>query len=193
VLQRYPTLTPDQVKAALAATGHPLKTSAGVQLDAGMKTIDLGQVSSKVSDVLSGKISSKQNFAPATGLGSIDAARGSYHLTDPVTGNVLAGEIDLTGAAWDPVAWTTATLSGSTWSGNAWMGSTWSGSSWSGSTWSGSTWSGSTWSGSSWSAGTWTGSTWRGSTWRGSTWRDSSWSGRMWASADLDPLAATGA
>jgi serine protease AprX len=141
VLQRYPTLTPDQVKAVLAATGHPLRTSAGVQLEAGMKTFDLGAVNSRVADVLSGKVPSKQGFAHANGSGSLDAARGSYHLVDPNNGMSLQGEVDLSGAAWDPSTWTAAALDGRTWSGNKWMGRTWTGGTWSGRTWTGRTWS----------------------------------------------------
>lgn len=188
VLQRYPNLTPDQVKAALGATGHPLKTTKGVQLETGMKTFDLGQVGAQVPNVLSGKVPSTQNFAPASGLGSIDAARGTFHLVDTDSGSVLQGEIDVTGAAWDPQGWSAASLAGRTWSDNAWMGRTWSGSSWSGRTWSGRTWSGDAYNGR-----TWTGSSWSGSSWSGRTWSGSTWSGRTWSSADLDPTAGTGA
>lgn len=74
------------MKAVLELTGHPLKTSAGVQLEAGMKTYDLAAATSKVPDVLSGKVPSKQLFESGTGLGSIDSARGSSHLVDPDTG-----------------------------------------------------------------------------------------------------------
>ena len=121
-----------------------------------------------------------QAFAPATGLGSLEAARGTDHVT--IGDTTLAGEYTVTGATWDPVAWVTASESGSTWSGNDdWSGSTWSGSTWSGSTWSGTTWSGSTWSGTTWSGSTWSGSTWSGSTWSGSTWSGSTWSGSTWS------------
>ena len=188
LLQRNPTLTPDQVKAVLALTGHPLKTSVGVQLEAGMKTYDLGAATSKIADVLSGKVPSKQLFANGTGAGSIDSARGSYHLVDPVTGELLSGEVDVTGAAWDPRAWAQAALNGRTWSGAQWLGRTWSGTTWSGRTWSGRTWSGTAWDGRTWSGTAWTGGTWTGRTWSGRT-----WSGRTWSSADLDPFAATGA
>jgi serine protease AprX len=188
LLQRFPTLTPDQVKAALAATGHPLKTSAGVQLDAGMKTYDLNAATSKVNDVLSGKIPSRQTFASGTGAGSLDGARGGYHLADPVTGDLLSGEVDVTGAAWDPQAWAQAALNGRTWSGAQWLGRTWSGASWSGRTWSGRTWSGSDWAGRTWSGSEWAGGTWSGRTWSGRT-----WSGRTWSSADLDADASAGA
>ncbi len=188
MLQRFPNLTPDQVKAALGASGRVLKTSAGQVLDQGLKTVDVNQASSKVGDVMSGKIASMQNFTPATGLGSLDAARGSYHLVDSETGAVLEGEIDVTGAAWDPVTWTADSLAGRTWSGDNWMGRTWSGRTWSGRTWSGRTWSGDAYNGRTWSGRTWSGGDWSGRTWSGRT-----WSGRSWSSADLDPTASSGA
>ena len=44
-----------------------------------------------------------RTVAPATGLGSLDAARGSTDLVDASNGEVLAGEYDIFGAAWTPV------------------------------------------------------------------------------------------
>jgi subtilisin family serine protease len=191
MLQRNPKFTPDQVKAALKGSGRTLKTSSGQTLDQGMKTIDIDQASHTGLSSLLGSLlgsSSKQNFTPANGLGSIDAARGSYHLVDTDSGAVLQGEMDVTGAAWDPQTWSATALAGRTWSGNTWMGRTWTGS-----TWSGRTWSGRTWSGDAYNGRTWTGRTWSGGDWAGRTWSGRTWSGRTWSSADLDPTATTGA
>jgi serine protease AprX len=218
-LQRYPNLTPDQVKAGLMATGRTLKTSSGQTLDQGMKTIDLGQAPQQlVTGVLARLLPAKQNFTPATGLGSLEASRGSYHLVDTDTGSVLEGEMDVTGAAWDPQAWSAAALSGHTWRDDTWMGRRWTGTSWSGRTWSGQTWtsdpySGHTWRSTGWSDDDFSGHTWRGTTfsghtwradefsghtWRvdefsGHTWRANAWTADAWASADRDPTAASSA
>jgi len=188
LLQQYPRLTPDQIKAALVATGRTLKTSKGQVLDQGMKGVNLDHVVDKVRDILAGKLDTTQNFTPATGLGSIDAARGSFHLVDTDSGTILQGEVDVTGGAWDPQTWTANALAGRTWSGNTWLGRTWSGSSWSGRTWSGRTWSGTAYNGRAW-----TGSSWSGGDWAGRTWSGRTWTGRTWSSADLDPTASTGA
>ncbi len=118
LIQRYPNLTADQVKSMLTASGRTLKTGKGQTLDQGLKAVDVNQAQTKVGDVLTGKLASKQNFPPATGLGSIDAARGSYHLVDADSGTVLQGEIDVTGTAWDPATWSAAALDGRTWSGD---------------------------------------------------------------------------
>ena len=181
LLQQRPELTPDQVKNLLNGTAtstfqfEAIKGHGVVNLTAAMKT--------KAA-------TTPQPWAPATGLGSLEASRGTDHVT--IGDRVLTGEHTVTGAPWDPKAWVKASeaastwtgdddWSGSTWSGSTWSGSTWSGSTWSGSTWSGSTWSGSTWSGSTWSGSTWSGSTWSGSTWSGSTWSGSTWSGSTWS------------
>jgi serine protease AprX len=57
----------------------------------------------------------------------------------------------------------------------------WSGGVWDGSSWSGSSWSGSSWSGSSWSGSSWSGSSWSGSSWSGLSWSGNSWSGSSWS------------
>jgi serine protease AprX len=152
-----------------------------------MKTFDASQAPGKVKDVLQGKIPSRQT-PTATGLGSLDAARGSFHLVDPTDGSTLSGEIDVTGAAWDPATWSAASLAGRSWSGDSWLGRSWSGRSWSGRTWSGRTWSGAPYDGRTWSGRSWSGGSWFGRTWSGRT-----WSGRTWSSADLDFTSASGA
>ncbi len=121
-----------------------------------------------------------QPHAKSDGTGSLDDARGTVIATFP-DGTEITGDTDFTGSTWSGSTWSGSTWSGSTWSGSTWSGSTWSSSSWSGSTWSGSTWSGSTWSGSSWSSSSWSSSSWSSSSWSGSTWSGSTWSGSSWS------------
>ncbi len=185
VLQKYPQMTPDQVKGFLEATARGLRSHQDSAVGAG--ALDLTRLANSTPGIYA-----TQNFAPATGTGSVELSRGRDHLTKD--GVVLEGEIDIFGQAftsttagstwsggvWNGSTWSGSTWSGSTWSTVMWSGSSWSGSSWSGSTWSGSTWSGSTWSGSTWSGSTWSGSSWSGSSWSGSSWSGSSWSGELW-------------
>jgi serine protease AprX len=166
LLEQRPELTPDQVKGLLNANAAPVFEKV---IFKGHGLLDLAAAMKAPSPTTT------QTFTPATGLGTLEASRGTDHVT--IGDTVLTGEYTVTGAAWDPKAWVQASEAGTAWSGDDdWSGSTWSGSTWSGSTWSGSTWSGSTWSGSTWSGSTWSGSTWSGSTWSGSTWSGSSWS-----------------
>ena len=96
-------------------------------------------------------------------------------------GVVLQGEQDIFGQPFNSAAMAALEAAGSSWSGGIWNGSSWSGSSWSGNSWSGSSWSGSSWSGSSWSGSSWSVNSWNGSSWSGSSWSGSSWSGSSWS------------
>ena len=129
LLDEYPNLTPDQVKAALVATGLKLKTRKGELLERGMKSIDVHKAADKVRDVREGKIASVQNFPVATGRGSLEGARGTEHVTD-ATGTILSGEIDVTGAPWDGRAWRAMSWTGRSWRGDGWNGRSWRGTGW---------------------------------------------------------------
>jgi serine protease AprX len=178
LLQKYPTLTPDQVKRFIATNTDPA-TGADPDPDYwGSGKISLTRLATRTPAAYT------QIFTRSTGTGSLEAARGTDHLT--ANGAVLTGEKDIFGLAFNATAMAAAETAGSswsggTWNGRSWAGSSWSGSSWSGSSWSGSSWSGSSWSGSSWSGSSWSGSSWSGSSWSGSSWSGSSWSGKSWA------------
>ncbi len=156
MLDARPELTPDQVKALLVGTADRIRSAEGACAGRGM--IDARQAATRIAPRDAG-----QSWAVADGSGSLEAARGSYHVYQ--NGVPLIGEVDVTGTLW----------SGGTWSGGTWSGGTWSGGTWSGGTWSGGTWSGGTWSGGTWSGGTWSGGTWSGGTWSGGTWSVSDW------------------
>ena len=174
LLQRYPQLTPDQVKAMLTASCDRLTTSNWKRQGCG--ELDMGKLLSLPVPSVSASL---QANVPATGTGSLEASRGTDHLSQD--GVVLQGEEDIFGHPFDSAAMAQLEAAGNSWSGDTWNGSSWSGSSWSGSSWSGSSWSGSSWSGSSWSGNAWGGSSWSGSSWSGSSWSGSSWSGNSWS------------
>ena len=127
LLQKYPNMTPDQVKGFLKATATGLYGSHSSSRGNG--ALDLRRLSSYRPGTYPA-----QAFEPATGTGSVELSRGRDHLTKD--GVILQGEIDIFGMPFAPGT------AGSSWSGGQWNGSTWSGSSWSGSSWSGSSWSG---------------------------------------------------
>src|SRR5205823_9095822 len=101
-----------------------------------------------------------QTFAPSTGAGSLEASRGTDHLT--MDGVALTGEQDIFGKPFVSSAMASLEALGSSWSGGDWNGSSWSGSSWSGSSWSGRCWSGGGWAGGFWCGGAWWGRLWVG-------------------------------
>ena len=166
ILQKYPGLTPDQVKRFIANNGQKVP-GADSQAQGGGE-INLNVLATKTP------ASYTQSFSPAKGGGTLEAARGSDHLT--ADGVVLTGEVDVFGHAFDAKSMALAEAAGNSWSGGAWNGNSWSGNSWSGNTWSGNTWSGNTWSGNSWSGSTWSGNSWSGSSWSGGSWAGGSWS-----------------
>ena len=182
LLEARPELTPDQVKAALMATANPVQGWGEVFQGKGL--IDVAEAADAPATNVA------QTWEPSTGLGSLEAARGTQHVN--IDGAAVQGEITVTGAAWDPQAWIEASTLGSSWTGSSWTGSSWTGSSWTGSSWTGSSWTGSSWTGSSWTGSSWTGSSWTGSSWTGSSWTGSSWTGSSWTGSSWTGSSWTG-
>ena len=183
LLQNRPNLTPDQVKAALTSTATSLPQASAQSRGAGLLNV-FGASLALVGP-------STQSWPASSGLGSLEASRGSQHIGD--NGVDLTGEQDIFGTPWNAAVWAPASAAGQawdggTWNGNEWTGScwcelSWSGVSWSGHTWSGHTWSGSAWTGHTWSGESWVGHTWSGSGWVGHTWSGHTWSGHTWSGA----------
>jgi serine protease AprX len=163
LLSQRPGLSPDQVKYLLKSTAVRLPNADAQAQGAGLINLRAAKEATTPLRALAAQV-----FAPATGAGSLELARGSVHVVDD--GVTLKGEIDIFGSSFDSSGWASASLAGSTWSGGDWNGNTWAGNTWAGNTWAGNTWSGSTWSGNTWSGSTWSGSTWSGSTWSSAEW-----------------------
>lgn len=174
LLSQRPELTPDQVKAILTSTAQPLPSADPVAQGRGLVDLHAARKAPTPPTAVA-----EQRWPRSTGDGSLEAARGGYHVSED--GVELTGEQDIFGNAWDGRSWSEAAWDGRSWSGGDWNGSTWSGSSWSGSSWSGRSWSGSTWSGRSWSGRSWSGRSWSGSSWSGRSWSGRSWSGSSWS------------
>ena len=173
LLSIHPTLTPDRVKALLTRSAQAVSGAGPRDEGAGLINVyrALGTRSSYAT----------QTFAPSTGGGTLDGARGTHIVT--LDGVPLVGEQDIFGVPFDAAAVAADEQSGTAWSGGVWNGSSWAGSSWAGSSWAGSSWAGSSWAGSSWA-----GSSWAGSSWAGSSWAGSSWASNIWA--DPTPTAS---
>jgi serine protease AprX len=176
LLDARPDLTPDQVKRLLTNTATPLLLAGGRAQGAGRINVNLASLAPK-------PLFATQSFAPATGLGSLEAARGTSHVADE--GVELTGEIDIMSSPWDAATWAARAEDGAAWNGGSWNGADWTGDcfcalSWAGSSWEGRTWTGRTWTGRTWTADDWTGRTWTGRTWTGRTWTGRTWTGRTW-------------
>jgi serine protease AprX len=184
-LQRYPTATPDQVKKALTAS-----VTVPASLKPTYPGVGVPDVNKAIGSALPSLATSAQAPTGATGLGTLEGARGSIHVDGGY--GALTGERDVFGNAWDAGTWATASAQGTSWNGGAWRGETvvgswdgsaWSGSAWSDADWTGNAWGGHAWSGHAWSNGSWDGSAWSGSAWSGSAWSGSAWSGSAWSGA----------
>ena len=183
LLQQRPEMTPDQVKALITSTADRLPWTLTTQQGAGVIDVTEAALAPIPTDAT-------QNWERSDGSGSLEAARGSVHVT--VDGEVVEGEVTVWGDSWDPDAWKHAAALGHSWTGHSWTGSSWTGSSWTGSSWTGSSWTGSSWTGSSWTGSSWTGSSWTGSSWTGSSWTGSSWTGSSWTGSSWTGSSWTG-
>ncbi len=184
MLQANPTLTPDQVKAALIATARPVKDISPLLQGAGELDV---QAAVKVSrPPASGAVpAAMQRYAVASGAGSLEAARGGSNLVGP-SGEVLAGELDVQGNPFDSARWSTASAAGASWSGGTWNGARWSGDGWDSARWSDAAWLSARWSSARWSSARWSAAGWEAANWDSARWSSARWSDASWASSDWD-------
>ncbi|GIE94439.1 hypothetical protein Ari01nite_19040 [Paractinoplanes rishiriensis] len=183
LLQQRPGLTPDQVKKLLMESADPLTGADPIAAGA-------GQLDIAGAAALSVPLTARQLFLPATGLGTLEGARGSSYVVDAVTGRALTGERDIFGAPWRPLVWTPLARDGRAWTGGTWNGKVWSGSAYNGTSWASVTWNtatwtslnwaGRAWTGTDWSGRAWTGRAWTGRAWTSGTWLGRAWTGRAW-------------
>jgi serine protease AprX len=185
LLEQHPELTPDQVKALLTANAAKLPKADAAGRGAGELDVLAASRSRTPRDAT-------QTWDRSTGLGSIEAARGTSHVE--LNGVQLSGENTVWGP-FDAARWAAASSAGTAWSGGSWMGSELTGAGWSGdtpSTWSGLSWSGLSWSGLSWSGLSWSGLSWSGLSWSGLSWSGLSWSGLSWSGLSWSGLSWSG-
>jgi hypothetical protein len=167
LLQQRPWMTPDQVKGVLKGSASPIASAAPEAQGDGQ--LDLARAHRTEAPL------QPQTFPRATGTGSLEASRGSVHVTD-INGVPLTGEQDIFGAGWDANSW-----SANSWSANSWSGGTWNGNAWSGDAWGANSWSANSWSANSWSANSWSGLAWGANSWSANSWSANSWSANSWS------------
>jgi len=160
MLSANPSWTPDQAKAALTQSAVRIGVNNPNFVGAGLVSV-AGAVAANPG-------SSRQFWAPATGLGSLEAARGNAHIA--YNGVTLTGEKDIFGNPWVPALMVPAEQAGTAWSGGAYNNGTWTGTGWSSVTWSSVTWSSVTWSSVTWSSVTWSSAMWSSDLWASSSW-----------------------
>ncbi|GAA2724233.1 S8 family serine peptidase [Cellulomonas aerilata] len=180
VLQANPSLTPDQVKDVLVRTARPLSGEPVVDAGAGQLNVAAAVEAAKKVVVDAKHPAVTQRWAPATGLGSLDLARGGSHLANPETGEVLVGEVDVLGTPWNPATWTQASASATAWDGGLWMRARWSGDTWTSTGWARARWSDTAWSRARWSDASWDRARWSRARWSDASWERARWSSIPW-------------
>ena len=172
MIDANPGLTPDQVKAALIASAG---ASLAGELGAGAGLVDAQRAVRFATDPKFLRGVRHQPYVASTGLGSIDASRGTQHahtaFDSDSTPDLVTGEIDALGAPWDPFGW----------SGHAWSAATWASSPWNplvavGEGWDPAPPPGGTWSGLVWAAEAWLDKEWDDSGWVSKAWSSKAWS-----------------
>ena len=183
ILSQNPLLPPDQVKSLLTSSATPLPRQPAVMQGAG--EIDLWRALHAVPPLFA------EVWAPSTGTGSLEGARGSLHVSH--NGVALRGETDIMGSpvntamlAWGlshDTAWAGGSFNGVVWAGQGWAGNEWASAAWTGNTWAGDTWSSAQWSSAQWSSDQWSSAQWSSAQWSSAQWSSAQWSSAQWSSA----------
>lgn len=169
LLSQRPELTPDQVKAVLLKDARPLK-----KVDARAQGAGMVLLKGKPGPIKP----EPQRWEPSTGLGSLDAARGSVQLVDDAA--ELTGEVDIFGQPFDSAIWAEQAEAGTSWADGRWNANRWSGAGWSGNRWSSAEWTANRWSGNRWSSELWSANRWSANRWSANRWSANRWSSAAW-------------
>jgi serine protease AprX len=158
VLSAQPSWTPNRVKYALMSTAVP---------DAGNDPTAVGSGLVNGYSALSAPAGlADQGIPLSTGLGSLQADRGTVQVSvkglGVVLANPLSGEVTAQLTPWNFATMLVPTFNGNSWYGNSWYGNSWYGNSWYGNSWYGNSWYGNSWYGNSWYGNSWYGSSWYG-------------------------------
>jgi serine protease AprX len=177
--QANPSLTPDQVKALLRQSAFKYITP---QAGSGYGLVDANGATQAATSTLWNVAPANVGLTPSTGLGSIEASRGSVHvyadLPDDGLGaqdadgqlDLVQGEIDALGNSWNATGWLSTGWSATGWSATAWASVAWSATGWSATGWSATGWSGTSWSATGWSSTGWSSTSWSATAWNGTSW-----------------------
>src|SRR5262249_12018717 len=101
LLQKRPTLTPDQVKKLLMDKAVPMPKAA-------IYAKGDGHLNVKAAIGAAVPPTTAQTWTPSKGTGSLEASRGDAHVADVDTLMELNGEKDVMGRTWDAATWAAA-------------------------------------------------------------------------------------
>jgi serine protease AprX len=200
MLDRNPTLNPDQVKFRLMDTARQIVDTKPTV--AGQGLIDAFAAATSNST----ERANQDIDATSTGLGSLEADRGTVNAEVVVMTTVgpiqisLKGQFGLFVAQTDPdivdplnihklVPWLGVTYAATAAECPLIPPPTqcgWDPTTWDATTWANEAWLATAWSGTQWRATVFDGTQWRGTQWRNEDWDAAQWFGTQWRHADWD-------
>ena len=175
VLEERPGIRPDQLKALLTRTATKVPGGNPAAQGKGMLNLQAARWNTTPDSV--------QTWPVSTGLGALERARGTSHVT--AGGVELQGEKDIFGAAWNAGAWSQKSANGSSWTGGTWNGSQWTGTAWTTASWTRYAWATIAWSKRSWSGGSWSSNNWSKNSWSRNSWSGGVWTRNSWSSTSF--------
>jgi serine protease AprX len=150
-----PSITPNQVKAILLGTAMPYL--AGPASGAGLVNAYAATVAAAFTPNKYGR--ANQGLTPSTGLGSLEASRGSFHVyADPDGDGVpqlIQGEVDVRGIPWVANSWSANNWDANNWNANSWSSVEWAANAWDANNWDANQWDSNSWDSNAWDANTW--------------------------------------
>jgi serine protease AprX len=151
MFQAKPGLNPNQAKALLMGTAMPyLAGNGGGQ---GLVNANLATYWAVVKPSQFGK--ANVGLTPSTGLGSLEASRGSMHVYADLDGDgrveKVQGEIDVLGRPWNANSWSASSWDANYWNANSWQANSWQANAWDSNSWDSNSWDSNSWDSNSWS------------------------------------------
>ena len=174
LISRYPSATPDQIKAMLQKGAAPLQSSGGTwsQGAGGIVARQLLKASPVTVRTM-----------PLVTSGDAPVTADRQDQTIALDGIALTANTDVQGNPWNP-AWATSAAKTATWNLGQWNGNCYSGDALTATGWATSNWptafTGKPWTNGNGPSGTWDGLRWNGLRWNGLRWNGLRWNGNKW-------------
>jgi len=172
LLQADPSLTPDQVKAALlfgaspGPIGNPLVDGHGIA-----NVVAAAAVGGQVFLNQSAAAAAESTSPPAT-----------VSLSSTWTASTW-NPANWSGEAWSaapPSAAGTTTSATNPANGSVWNGSTWNGTAWNEAAWNEAAWNEAAWNEAAWNEAAWNDAAWNDAAWNDAAWNDAAWNDSGW-------------
>src|SRR6266511_2497373 len=190
MFQSNPSLTPDVAKAVLMGTADKnIMLMPGTNMPATGSGAGFLQVDGAVGAAKLGTYAltpANRGLVPSTGLGSLEASRGSAHVYADLNGDgvpeLVVGEIDVLGQtdSWYANGWGANGWGANGWGANAWGANGWGANAWGANGWGANAWGGMSWSANAWGANGWGANAWGANAWGANGWGANAWGANGW-------------